>query len=34
VLPLTEFSGVCKTNMCTARPSNVVVPVNVIPIRN
>ncbi len=34
VLPMIEYSGICKTNMCTAQPPTVVVPVDVIPIRN
>jgi hypothetical protein len=33
VMPMVEYSGSCKTNMCTAQPPSVVVPVNVIPIR-
>ncbi len=33
IMPLIEYRGVCKTSMCTAKPSNIVVPVNVIPIR-
>jgi hypothetical protein len=34
VLPMIEYSGVCKTSMCSAQPPPVVVPIDVIPIRN
>ena len=33
LLPLEEFEGICKTNMCTGKPGSVIVPPVIIGIR-
>jgi hypothetical protein len=33
LMPLTQYYGTCKTNVCSSVPNVVVVPVPIIPIR-